>query len=132
MRVKPYDSGMGDIDVKVEVRGKKKRHRTTGKIDTGATHTSINQSTADAAGVQYTGRTLKAKGVSKRPVTVREAEATICLPGSCGCRKMKVLVADDGILNDPVLVGDDFLAAAKAVIDVARRKIRCRCHRRRR
>jgi predicted aspartyl protease len=122
----------GDIDVKVEVRGKRKRHRTTAKVDTGATMTAINQTTADGAGVQYTGRTVRAKGVSKKPVTLREAEATICLPGNCGCRKMKVVVADDGILNDPVLLGTDYLGPAKAMIDAGRQKIRCRCRGRRR
>jgi hypothetical protein len=129
----PYDPGMdNEIRVPAKVCGKRRCTKTTAKVDTGAFGTILSEDVAASAGVEYTGATVKAKGVSKRGVTLREGEATICLPGKCGCRKQKVYVADNGVLNDPVLLGMDYLDEAKAMIDTQRRTVSCRCRGKRR
>lgn len=133
MHVGPYDSGMDDeIKTKVRVCGHRRCTSTTAKVDTGAFGTVISENVAREANVQLTGQTVRAKGVSKKDVVLREGEATVCLPGKCGCRKQKVYVAGPGVLNEPVLLGMDYLNEAKAIINAEKKKITCRCRGRRR
>ncbi len=120
-----------EIRVQAKICGKRRCTNQTAKVDTGAFGTVVSSDVARQADLTMTGETIKAKGVSKRGVTLRVAKAKVCLP-KCGCREQTVYVAEPGVLNDSVLLGMDYLKAAKATLDTASGKIRCRCRGRRR
>ena len=117
---------MDEIGMDIRVCGKKRCARVRGKVDTGAFATIIPQSVADAVGIRPSGGSVGAHGVGNKAVKLREAEATVCLPGGCACRRQKVYIADDKAMHGEVLVGMDFLNAGNANIDARTGRVRCR------
>ena len=122
---------MNEITTDVKVCGRKRCSRRRAVVDTGAFGTIVSEKVAAEAGLNETGKSITATPVGKRSVRLREAEATVCIRGRCGCRKQKVYIAEDGSLSGDVLLGMDYLEAAKAQVDTDRKRIRCKCRGRR-
>jgi len=116
---------METITTSVKVCGKKRCRKVRAKVDTGAFGTIIPRSMADAAGLEPTGRYGSALGVGNKRVRLHEAEATICLPGKCRCRKQKVYIADDNALHGEMLIGMDYLSAMSAAVSAKTGKVSC-------
>jgi predicted aspartyl protease len=123
----------GGIEKRVKVCGTKRCVNAVGVVDTGATVTAITRSLADRIGAKKVGqkRRLNTVGgtVEVQPVMIR-----VCLSGSCGCATgFAASVKTDGFGGkSSVLIGQDYLSHARAQIDAATGKIRCRMRKARR
>lgn len=100
-----------------------------GLLDTGATTTMLSPRLAERIGVEARSNGASVRGIGGPAFTVKDGSATVCLPGRCGCRKVKALVhGSDRAMGDlECIVGMDYLAEAEAKIEAATGKLRCAC-----
>lgn len=122
------------IAKQVKVCGSKRCVMAKGIVDTGASVTAITKSLADRIGAQSAGprRRLHNVGgtIEVEPVVVR-----VCMSsGGCGCVSgiaASVKTSEFGA-GSRVLIGQDYLSSARAQIETATGKIRCRMRKARR
>ncbi len=122
--------GIPRITRRVKVCASKGCRTVAAVVDTGATITTLTEGLAKSIGVKDTmgHGTL---GTASGKIRAWGGQARICLPDrGCGCLDGKVAVVPVKDFGDTrLLLGQDYLEASGAMIDAARRSIRCRTKR---